>query len=446
MRILVLDNFGEGAGVDIALRARDADHDVRYWLPPFSGSGARRPYGDGMLEKPVDWKPSMDWAELIILIGNTGYMSELAEYFGKGYPIFGTNPKAAELECDRDHGQRILKDAGVLTIPYVIVNNADEALEHIVKTQKPFAIKPCKEADKSLTYVAHTPDDAIFTITRWKKENKVNGRLMLQEKIDGIEVGISGFFGPGGWCRQLEESFEHKKLMNDDLGENTGEMGTVIRHVTKSKLFDDVLEPVTDYLHSVNFVGDCNVNCMVDKHGDAWPMEFTIRLGWPDFFIRQAVIKGDPVQWIADLVHGQDNLHCSPDIAVGVCLTHGDFPRGGPGDTRPKDPLDTWVGYPIYGVHADLNLAWQQVKEGRVPMLIGDKVEDTLMTLTAGNYPLVAMGIGDTVQTARRNAYGVIRAVSVPSNAMYRTDIGDRLRAEIPRLNKHGYAVGMKYG
>lgn len=447
MKVLVLDNSGEGCGLDLAVRAHDADHQVRLWLPPFK-TGKSRPYGAGMVERVTEWKPSMDWAELIVLTGNVDLMGELAEYFGKGYPIFGANPRGAELECDREIGQQVLAEAGVKVLPYQIVSSAGEAIELITSTRLAYAIKPWGgECDKSLTYVAKSPDDAIFTILRWEKEGKLRGKLMFQERVDGVEIGISGMFGPGGWCRCFEESFEYKKFMNDDLGENTGEQGTVIRHVTKSKLFDKVLDPVTDYLHSINYIGDCNINCIVDGDGEAWPLEFTARLGWPDFCIRQAVIRDDPVEWMAALLAGEDRFRCTPEIVVGVCLTHGDFPRGGPADFRPKDPLDTWVGYPIYGVSERNvpNIHWQQAMDGKVPMLIGDTVERTLMHLTAGNYPLVVTGCGNTVRAAMQAAYKIAWELYIPSNLMFRTDIGASLRSELPKLHRHGYAAGMEY-
>ena len=448
MRVFIMDNAGEGTGLDIALRAQDADHEVRMWLPPFLGSGLPRPYGDGMIEKPKEWRPSMDWAELIILTGNTVFMSELAEYFGKGYPIFGSNPKATLLETERELGQQVLEQAGVETIPYTVVTSPEEAIELIIKTGKAYAMKPWGgEADKHMTYVASTADDAIFTLLRWRKEGKFKGRLMMQERVDGVEVGISGMFGPGGWCRALEESFEHKKFLNDDLGENTGEMGTVIRHVVRSKLFEAVLEPVGDYLHSVNYVGDCSVNCIVDKKGAAWPLEFTMRLGWPDFCIRQAVVLKDPVVWMAELIAGGDQLRVSMDVAVGVVMTHGDFPRGGPSDSRPKDTLDTWVGYPIYGVseRVEKNIHWQQAKIGRTPMLINGQVESMPMPCTAGNYPLVVTGTGKTVRQAADAAYEIAWGLKMPSNTMFRTDIGARLEVELKMLQKHDYVEGLKY-
>lgn len=445
MKVLIYDNTGEGRGLDLAVRAYDADHEVRYWLPPFP-TGEERPYGRGMVERVKDWRPSMDWAELIVLTWNADHVSDLAEYFGKGYPIFGCNPKGAELEADRELGQKVLKEAGIETAPYTVVSSPEEAVDLILKTGKAYAIKPWGgAADKSLSYVAKTANDALFTVLRWKREGKFKGQLMFQEKLDGVEIGISGMFGPGGFCRALEEAFEYKKFMNGDLGENTGEMGTVIRHVVRSKLFDDVLEPVSDYLHSINYVGDVSVNCIVTKdEGKPLPLEFTMRLGWPDHCIRQAVLNCDPVNWMADCLNGKDSFTVLPSIAVGVCLVHGDFPRGC--DARPKDPINTWAGYPIYGVGSTENIHWQQAMSGKVPLIFNDAMESMPMDLTAGNYPLIVTGTGLTVRQAATHAYKVARGLSIPSNLMYRTDIGENLKEDLPLLQKYGYAKGMSYG
>jgi phosphoribosylamine---glycine ligase len=436
MNLLVLDNDGEACGLDLAWRAQSAGHKVRYWLPP-THSGDPLTYGDGMVEKPKEWEPSMDWAELIVLTGNSRYEGPLAEYFGKGYPIFGANAKAAELELDRKRGQEVLEEYGVETIPYRVAESIEEALRIVAEEEKPFCLKPWGgEADKSMTCVPKTADDAIFQLEKWRVEG-LKGALMLQEKVEGVEVGISGFFGPGGWNTALEESFEYKRFLNGDLGENTGEMGTVIRHVKTSKLFDDILEPLTDYLHLCRYVGDCNINCIVDGSGRPWPLEFTARLGWPDFCIRQAVIEGDPVGWMADLLYGRDSLEVSTEIALGVVMAHGDFPKH-------HDPQGTWEGFPIeYG--SDENLHWQMVKDGEAPFLVGGKVKRMRTRVTAGSYVLVASGTGKTVSAARRSAYSAVDSVRWPSNMMHRTDIGETLQEELPTLQTHGYSVGMKY-
>jgi phosphoribosylamine--glycine ligase len=435
MKLFVMDNDGDGVGIDLALRAKSADHSVRYWTPPKSG-----PYGEGLLVKVEEWEPLMDWADLIVLTGNAKYGGPLTKYFGEGYPIFGTNARAAELELDREVGQRTLDDCGVDTLAYHGVDDIDSAISLVTRTGEAYAIKPWGgEADKAMTCVARDADEAIFMLERWKSMG-LKGKLMLQEKVEGIEVGISGFFGPGGWSVALEESFEHKKFMNDELGCNTGEMGTVIRHVSKSKLFDEILEPLTEYLHEINYIGDCNVNCIVDAAGKPWPLEFTMRLGWPDFCIRQSLIDGDPVEWMADLVHGTDSLEVFPDVAVGVLIAHGDFPTG-------HDPEGTWAGFPIDGVTAETrpHLHFQQVMKGIVPVLTDGRVRQVSRLLTAGSYVMIVSGTGETISAARKAAYETAWEIKMPSNVMFRTDIGAWLEDELPQLQKHGYCKGLEY-
>jgi phosphoribosylamine---glycine ligase len=442
MKVLVMDVEGEGTGVDIAIRAQNAEHEVRYWLPITRG-GNSRPYGDGILNKPKSWQTSMDWADLIILTGNNKYADELAEYFGKGYPIFGSNAKASALELDRGLGQQVLKEHGVPTIPYQVVDSVAEGIRQVLKTGKGYALKPWGgDSNSAMTHVAKDANEAIFTLKRWQREGLFKGQLMMQELVEGVEMGISGFFGPGGWLGAIEESFEHKKFLTGDLGENTGEMGTVIRHVGASKLFDLVLLPLTDYLHSCRFVGDCNVNCIITDAGKVRPLEFTMRLGWPDYCIRQSVFQGDPVEWMVDLMCGRDTLKVKLDrVALGVVMTHGDFPKC-------KDGIGCWSGYPIEGISGDNidSLCFQQVCMEDTSRVRAGKIVETEMYHTAGVYPLVVTGTGTTVEGARKRAMEVVEEISWPSNVMYRVDIGERLKKDLPRLHKHGFAKGLNYG
>lgn len=165
-----------------------------------------------------------------------------------------------------------------------------------------------------------------------------------------------------------------------------------------------------------------------------------MRLGWPDFCIRQAVIQGDPVKWMLDLLSGQDTLRVSTKIAVGVLLAHGDFPKC-------KDPDKCWSGFPIGGVTGEnySNLSFQQVYDGSAPFLRNGKLRDIKTYLTSGSYVMVVSGVGGNVRTAADEAYSVVKSIRWPSNIMYRTDIGDRLRRELPRLQALGFAEGMEY-
>lgn len=436
MKVFLMDlKDGEGCLMDLARRAQDVGHEVKYWTPE------QHPVGRGLVDRVREWRPAVEWADLIVPCGNCDYPKGFEEVFGEGLPIFGANPRAAELELDRGLGQKVLKECGIETLPYQVVSSPEEGIRLIAETDKAYVMKPWGgDANKAMTCVASSPEDAIYILEKWDKEGLFKGELMLQEKAEGVEIGVSAFFGPGGWNRAIEESFEHKKLMVGELGPNTGEMGTVIRHVNKSLLFDKILEPLTDHLHYLRYVGDCSVNCIVDRKGTPWPLEFTMRLGWPDFCIRQALIQGDPVEWMLDLLYGRDTLRVSSEIAVGVLIAHGDFPRE-------DDPPKEWGGFPIRGIDEETysNVHYQQVADGEFPMLVEGRVKRAKGLVTAGQYVMVVTGTGETVSEAQKAAYRVVEKVRWPSAVMYRTDIADRLRGELPELHEHGYAVGMEY-
>ena len=151
--------------------------------------------------------------------------------------------------------------------------------------------------------------------------------------------------------------------------------------------------------------------------------------------------KGDPVNWMKDALKGKDSLKVSEKIAVGIVMTHGDFPKC-------KDPTGTWGGYPIEGITPENegNICFQQVMLGEVPRVIGGKLVREEMICTAGTYAMVVTGTGTTVSGASKAAMKTVKELSWPSNVMHRTDIGKRLKKHLPMVQKHGFARGMDYG
>jgi len=412
-------------GLAWAVRCQAAGHKVRVWY------GVKSTIGDGLITKVPEWKPHMGWADLIFITENCKLGPELATYFKTGYPIVGANQKGAELELDRIKGQKVFENAGIETLEYEEFSSYDKAIAFIRKEGKAYVAKPWGgTSDKALSYVpprGYEVEAMEWKLRRWKEEG-LKGKFILQECVRGTEVGVSGWFGPGGFNRWIEEDWEEKKLMNGGLGPNTGEQGTIVRHVKESKLFDDMLLPLEDQLAKIDYVGCINVNCGMDKQGQLRPYELTMRPGWPDFDILQRLIQGDPAEWMLDLFEGKDTLKMSPKVAVGVVLSHGDYPQG-----ELTDPAA--AGFPIYGV-TEANV------EKISPCLIRQGKGGLE---TAGTYVMVVTGLGDSVSAARDDAYATIKEIKWPGDMMYRTDIGERLKKELPLLQEFGYAEGMEY-
>lgn len=439
MKVLIID--ADRSLLDLVMRAQDAGHEVRWWIPPLP-TGAPSPIGDGFAKKVKEWESSAKWADLIVMGDNAKYALKLSWLFKQGFPVFGCNAEAAALELDRNIGMQVCMDYGIDILPYVIMGSYDDAIKHVEKTMGTFVSKPWGgAADKSLSYVAQSPEDMIWKLNHWKSGGKLKGQLMLQERVKGLEMAVGGWFSKSGWAPFFCENFEEKKFMNDNLGQNTGEQGTTLRYTEKSKLFDELLAPVTGYLHRINYVGYVDMNAMIQPNGKAWPLEFTMRFGYPLNYIQETLHKGDPVNWMYHAaVEGKNTLQVSKDVAVGVVLSHGTYPNA---DLMDFSSHDT----PIYGVTRAMedHVHYVEARWGSAPQQVGTKIKEVPMPLTAGCYIACVTGNGKKVSEARDAAYKRIWKIKPPSNRMFRTDIGKRLEEQLPILQANGYAEGLEY-
>jgi phosphoribosylamine--glycine ligase len=438
MKILVMDQEALGIGLNFCLRCQDYGHTVKYWQPCHPGKEPRA--GEGMVHMIPDYKPWMKWADMIVFTDNCRYIDDLETYFKRGYPIIGANKAAGAIELDRNLGQKVLDDCDIETIPYEMFTSFDKAIAYVLKTNKTYVSKPLGDQDKGFSYVPDSPADLIYMLQTWKEMKALKDGFILQEMCEGTEMAVGGWFGKHGWNKQLCENWEEKRFMNDGLGINTGEQGTTLRYVEKSQLFLDTLEPCTDYLHSISYRGYVDMNCIVDKKGNPRPLEFTMRFGWPLFNIQMALHEGDPAGFLCGLLEGKDTLKVSKDVAVGVVISHGDYPGM-------KQMPREWDGRPLYGVTAGNRNAIHPVgvRNGVAPTMVGGKVSDVDMMVTANQYVAVVTGTGESVSQAAKACYEVAWDLKLPSNRMFRTDISKRLENELPILQANGYALGMEY-
>jgi phosphoribosylamine--glycine ligase len=83
---------------------------------------------------------------------------------------------------------------------------------------------------------------------------------------------------------------------------------------------------------------------------------------------------------------------------------------------------------------------------GDAPCQAGEKVVEMPCLLTAGDYVLVATGVGETITGARKSAYTAVKKVSIPNSPGYRLDIGrSKLVEQLPKIQRLGFARGLAY-
>ena len=127
--------------------------------------------------------------------------------------VLGATVESAAWELDRTLGQAVFKKAGIPVLPYKEFSDYDSAIRYVMRENRRFVSKPCgDEPDKSLSYVAKSPADLVYMLTRWKKAHKPGkGKFMLQEPArrrhgDGRgRVVRTGGLPCRRWCENFEE-------------------------------------------------------------------------------------------------------------------------------------------------------------------------------------------------------------------------------------------------
>lgn len=439
MKVLIIDN--DGVGLAFAWRCQKAGHQVRWFIKPKPSNNQAVGEGFKGIEKVTNWVGSMKWADLVWVSTNDDYLPRLDFFRKQGVKVFAPSVKSAELEIKRADGMKFFEDHGIEVPAYKTFKTLADAEAHVRKTEERFVFKTLGDnEDKSLSYCGKSPADMIARLQRWQKiKMNPKGDVMLQEFIPGREFAVSRWMGSDGFIGMWNENFEHKKLLSGNCGPNCGESGTVQKYVTESKIAKEVLAPLENSLVNLGHFGDVDVNCIIDDKGKVWPLEFTMRPGWPAFNIMMAEHRGDPVEWMLDACNGDDTLDVSTDIAVGIVIAQPDYPYS---HLTKKETTDI----PIYGVSAK-NMKYIQpqcVKMAKLPDMDGDKVVEREIWATAGDYLAVVTGMGKTVSQACERAYATVKEIDVP-DMIYRDDIGEKLSEEIPELQKMGYATEFKY-
>ncbi len=409
---------------DLAWEVRKEGHEVRYHIM----SKADREVGDGFVEKVERWEDHKDWADVIVFDDcEFGAMAERLRREGKS--VVGGSAYSDKLEMDRDFGQEEMKGAGMNTLPKWDFDSFDAAIEFIEKNPGRYVVKPSGRAqnEKVLSFVGQEEDglDVMTMLRHYKKgwSSKIK-TFQLQKFVSGVEVAVGAFFNGSDFLLPVFINFEHKRMFNDEIGPQTGEMGTAGFWFPSSSIFQQTLLKMKDRLAACGYTGYVDINCIVNARG-IYPLEFTCRFGYPTVNLQ---IEGILSKWgdlLTALAKGESfNLRTKKGFQVCVVIAVPPFPFVD-ADAFRKFSEDAAVIFkkptPV-GVHpCDVRLVdgdWR----------------------LAGNsgYALVVSGSGSTMDDARREAYNRVKNIIIP-NMFYRTDIGERWYREGDLLQTWGY-------
>jgi len=429
--------LGVGSSCDLGhlyLRLQAEGAEVRVFSSDFAEHGVM----DGLLTRVADYRAELDWVRAagehgLIVFETAEHGREQDELRRAGYRVIGGSELGDRLENDRAFGQSALARAGLRCAETHAFDDFERAIQFIERHPRRYVFKlNGSEASSWRNYVGHLPDgsDVIALLRGQRARLRAVGirdcSFVLMEHLEGVETGIGAYFNGETFLEPACLDWEHKRFFAGDLGELTGEMGTLVTYRNSKLLFDLTLGKLSGLLRDGGYVGYVNLNTIINERG-VWPLELTCRFGYPGSAILEALqITGWPSLFRSMLQRSEARFETADGYAVGVVLTVPPFPyRYGYAEISRGLP-----------VTLDPGLSPDELRRLHLVEVARDR-EGQLVTSGITGYVGVATGTGASVQEAQAEAYALARKVYVP-NLRYRTDIGEeflsRGRRELQRL------------
>jgi len=239
--------------------------------------------------------------------------------------------------------------------------------------------------------------------------------VILMAHVDGIEMGVGAYFNGERFLMPPCLDWEHKRFFPGDLGELTGEMGTVVTYDRTKRFHERTLGRMEPLLRQHGYCGYINLNTIVNEDG-IWPLEFTCRFGYPGYAILDSIQETPWAGLFRRMItRSHDRFATRPGFSAGIVMTTPPFPYS-------RAEVKVPVGLPVVleGLSDDDR---RQLHYGEVGLQNGQ-----LVTSGAYGWTMVVTGVAPSIAQAREAANRLAGRVVIP-NVRYRRDIGDRLIA-----------------
>ncbi len=304
----------------------------------------------GLVPQTADWRCELDWiraagAAGLILFENVAHQRGAVqdELRKEGFRVIGGSAYGDRLENDRGYAQRVLSEAGLSIARMWEFSNRAAALEFLARHPGRYVLKfngPEAAVDNYVGRLADGADVRAF-LAKLEYGAALSASLVLMEHVEGIEMGVGAYFDGKRFLSPACLDWEHKRFFPGDLGELTGEMGTVVTYARSRQFFEHTLGRMEPLLRERRHCGYINLNTIVNERG-IWPLEFTCRFGYPGF----AILSPLQVTAWGELLAAMADQSCStfdvrPGFSVGIVLTTPPFPYARPHVQEP-------VGFPCF--------------------------------------------------------------------------------------------------
>ena len=334
----------------------------------------------------------------------------------RGLKIFGPTKKAAQLESSKDFAKAFMQRHGIPTAAYQSFSDSKAAHEYIDQQGAPIVIKADGLAAGKGVVVAMTLKDAHDAVDMMLSDNHfgdAGARVVIEEFLEGEEASFIVMVD-GKNILPLATSQDHKRLMDNDEGPNTGGMGAyspapIVTPQLHARVMREIILPTVQGMakDGIPYTGFLYAGLMIDGQGNPKTLEFNCRMGDPETQPIMVRLKTDLVKVMEHAVEGtldQIELQWDRRTALGVVMAAANYPES------PRK------GDVIKGIPADT--------DDSVTFHAGSVLENDQLK-TAGGRVLCVVGLGGTVRVAHKAAYETLDQIHF-DGMQFRRDIGWR--------------------
>ncbi len=330
--------------------------------------------------------------------------------------IFGPSQAAAQLESSKDFAKRFMTRHHIPTAKFQTFADAAQAHTYVNAEGAPIVIKADGLAAGKGVVVALSLAEAHAAIDQMLIDNRMGdagARVVIEEFLDGEEASFI-VMADGAHALPLATSQDHKRLLNDDQGPNTGGMGAyspapVVTPQIHAKVMREVIMPTLQGMaqDGILYTGFLYAGLMIKPDGSVRVLEFNCRMGDPETQPILLRLKGDFVDLIDAAIDGRlDAVEADWDrrVALGVVMAAANYPE----NPRKGDAIH---GLPASSEDSHVFHAGTTQQDGHV--------------VTAGGRVLCVTALGDNVRAAQKRAYEIVEEIRF-DGMQYRHDIGHR--------------------
>jgi phosphoribosylamine---glycine ligase len=336
-----------------------------------------------------------------------------------GLRVFGPTQAAAQLESSKAFAKAFMQRHHIPTADFANFTDTIQAHAHVNEKGAPIVIKAdglaagkgvvvattLAQAHEAIDWMLSTEDNKLGI-----QHNGTQARVVIEEFLEGEEASFI-VLCDGKNVTPLATSQDHKRLLDGDLGPNTGGMGAyspapVVTPNVHARVMQDIILPTIAGMakDGINYTGFLYAGLMIDAQGQPRTVEFNCRLGDPETQPIMMRLKSDLFDMLMHATDGtldQVKLEWDRRVALGVVMAAHGYPlQPRKGDAIKGLPADT----------ADAMVFHAGTAKGPV---------------TAGGRVLCVTALGDSVKQAQQRAYDVLRGIHF-EGAQYRRDIGHR--------------------